>query len=131
MVLMNTNTNSKNALYFLTEQACCLAQNQGVETEHFHVCRETAEYLADGNTDIIKAFDERTGSVKRDFTGQEDYITENYEGKRDDVRAAVVELTNLSKNTNTPDDKRGATTAAAYLIASFYGMDGVLEEYPA
>jgi hypothetical protein len=128
---MTATTEKKDALYFLVEQACCLAQTSGMETEHFRACRDAAEYLVGGNTSAVKAFDERTGAVKRDITGCEDYDTEEYDGKRNDVRAAVIELTGLGRSIDTPDEKRGILQAAADLIAGFYGMDGILEASPA
>jgi hypothetical protein len=130
MTKMTTTTEKKSALYFITEQACCLAQAQGTAGEDFLTCQKAAEFLADDDTDAIMAFYERTSEVKRDLTGLEDYDTEEYEGKRNDVRAAVIELTKLSTSEDIPSDKREALMKVADLIAGFYGMDGTLEARP-
>jgi hypothetical protein len=71
-----TTSSEKKALYFITEQACCLAQVQGTAGEDFLACQKAAEYLAGDDTDAIIAFDERTSAVKRDLSGLEDYDTE-------------------------------------------------------
>jgi hypothetical protein len=118
-----TSTQSKGVLCFLTEQAYCLAQAGGRETEDFLACRETALYLANGDAEAIAAFDERTGAVARDWSGDEDYDTEDYAGKRNDVRAAVAELENRGRDTATPEAMRGTLMKTADLIADFYGLD--------
>ncbi len=127
---MTATTEKKDALYFLKEQACCLAQSSGTETEHFRACREATEYLAGDAPEAVRVFNERTGAVKRDLTGNKDYDTEDYDGKRADVRAALIELDGLANKTDTPTEKRGILMAAADLIAGFYGMDGTLEASP-
>ena len=118
-----TSTENSTALYFLTEQACCLAQSSGRETDFFRACREAAEYLADGDADALGNFLTRTSAVAFDPTGLEDYDTEEYEGKRQDVRAAVSWLENLAHSADTPEDKRAPLIETANIIADFYGLD--------
>ena len=113
----------KGALYFVTEQACCLAQASGRETEDFRACRDAAEYLTDGDAGAFAAFRERTETVQHDATGREDYDTEQYEGKRDDVREAVSALVCSGTAPDTPEEKRGILLRAAELIAAFYDED--------
>ena len=116
-----TDAESRAALYFLTEQACCLAQSSGRETDWFRACREAVEYLTGGDADAMEDFLTRTDAVEPAST--EDYDTEEYEGKECDVRTAVSLLEHLSLDVGTPDSKRGPLKKAADLIAGFYGMD--------
>ena len=119
----NTAIARGGTLYFLTEQACCLAQACGMDTDDFRACRKAAEYLAGGDTGGLHDFDDRTGAVKHDLTGQEDYDTEVYDGKENDVQAAVTELVRVGNDPDTPDEKRVALLKAADIIADFYGVD--------
>jgi hypothetical protein len=113
-----TTTTTKDALYFVTEQACCLRLVQSEETDDFRACREAAHYLAGGD---LKGFDERTNAVKHNPT--QDYNTEQYEGKSADVRHAVAELARLGQSADTPADKCDPLMKVAEIIAAFYGMD--------
>ncbi|MDR1070812.1 MAG: hypothetical protein LBL37_08545 [Gracilibacteraceae bacterium] len=121
------NTETKDALWFVTEQACCLAQATGRYTDDFRVCRATAEYLTNGDTDALARFDEITNAVKRDETGLEDFDTVEYEGKADDVRVVVTRLANFGLDLTAPEDWRAAFMKAADLVASFYGADDALD----
>jgi hypothetical protein len=123
-----TSTTTKDALYFVTEQACCLAQAQGRETDDFRACQEAAQYLAENDEAALADFNERTGATKRDLTGLEDYDTEQYNGKEDDIRAAVTALSGLGRAEDTPEDVRVALFKTADLIAAFYDLDE--QEYP-
>jgi len=125
-----TSTENSTALYFLTEQACCLAQVSGRETDDFRVCREAVEYLSDGCADALGDFLARTDAVKLDPTGLEDYDIEEYPGKDHDVHAAVSLLESLGHNTDTPADKQALLIKAANLIADFYGIDDTPEATP-
>jgi len=125
------DTKDKGALYFVTEQACCLAQAQGRETDDFRDFQKVAEYLADGDAGAIADFKERTGAMKHDLTGLEDYDTEQYDGKENDVRDAVSALSCLGSTPDTPDVIRGALLKAADIIAAFYDVDNVVSAVPA
>jgi hypothetical protein len=70
------NTETKDALWFMTEQPDCLAQATG--RDWFRVCQAT-EHLTNGDTDALTRFDEITNAVKRDETGLEDFDTAEYE----------------------------------------------------
>lgn len=126
-----TSTENSTALCFLTEQACCLAQARGKETDDFRACREAAEYLAVGDADALSDFLTRTDAVEIDLLGYEDYATEEYEGKDQDIRTAVSRLETLGHNAGTPADKRVPLIKAANLIADFYDLDGAPETTPA
>jgi hypothetical protein len=117
------NTKNKDALYFVTEQACCLAQAQGRETDGFRVCQEAAEYLAHIDADAATYFLERTGAAARDLTGLEDYDIEQYAGKENDAGRAVTTLSALGRSTDTPEGVRNTLLEAADLIAAFYDLD--------
>jgi len=118
-----TNTESRGAFYFITEQACCFAQATGTETDDFRVCQDVAEYLAGSGAGALADFRERTEAVKRDLTGLEDYDTEQYEGKSKDVRKAVAELNGLGMAADTPEQVRGLLLRAAEFIAAFYDVE--------
>jgi hypothetical protein len=125
------NTTKKDALYFVTEQACCLAQAQGRDTDDFRAFQEAAEYLAGGDANALADFHARTEAMKHDLTGLEDYDTEQYDGKRNDVASAVSALNYTGSAPDTPDGIRGALLKAADIIAAFYDMDNVVTVAPA
>jgi len=117
----------KSALYFVTEQACCLAQATGMDTDEFRACRDAAEYLANGNSGAMSDFHEQTSAVKRDPTGLEDYDTESYEGKELDMRDAVIQLMQHGLCDCTPEAIRPQLLKTADMIADFYGV-GIISE---
>ena len=125
------NTTKKDALYFVTEQACCLAQAQGRETDDFRAFQEAAEYIAGGDANALADFHARTSAVQHDLTGNEDYDTEQYDGKREDVITAVSALSYQGSAPETPDGIRGALLKTADIIAAFYDMDNVVTAVPA
>jgi len=116
-------TTQKDALYFVTEQACCLIQASGRDTDDFRACHEAAEYITDGDAGAFAAFQERTSAAQHDPTGLEDYDTEQYEGKIHDVREAVSALVCSGIAPDTPDEKRGVLLKAADLVAAFYDLE--------
>ena len=121
----------KGALYFVTEQACCLAQASGRETDDFRACQDAAEFITDGDPCAFIAFQARAGAVQRDLTGHEDYDTEQYEGKTDDVREAVSALNYSGSAPETPDGIRGALLKVAEIIAAFYDVENIVCAVPA
>jgi len=123
---MNTTLIRGDALWFVTEQACCLALASGRETDDFRACQAAAESLADGDAGALAYFGERTAAVTHDDTGFEDYDTESYEGKENDLREAVTRLAHLGLDMQAPVEKREAFMKAADLIAGFYDADDVL-----
>ena len=123
---MPNNNDSKSAFYFVTEQACCLAQASGRDTDDFRACHDAAEYLSDGNEEMLAAFTERTSAVKRDLTGLEDYDTEQYDGKEQDINEAVSALSFFGTAEDTPEQIRGSLLTAADLIACFYDVDNAI-----
>jgi hypothetical protein len=125
------STTKKDALYFVTEQACCLAQASGRDTDDFRACHDTAEYLTDGDACAFTAFQARAGAVQHDLTGYEDYDTEQYDGKRDDVASAVSALNAHGSAQDTPDGIRGTLLKAADIIAAFYDVDNAVASVPA
>jgi hypothetical protein len=122
---------NKDALYFVTEQACCLAQAMGRDTDDFRACQDAAAYLADGDAEALAAFRERTEAVQCDLTGLEDYDTEQYEGKTEDVREAVSALNVLGTAGDTPEEARGALLKVAEIIAAFYDVENNVTAVPA
>jgi len=115
-------TEMEKMLYFLAEQAVCLAQERPKESDvDFTHCRELFEFLADGDQDALHHFDERTGKVKLDPTGLEDYDIENYDGKRTDMQEAVTALLRRGNEQETPERLRPIFTQVAADIACFYG----------
>jgi len=119
-----------DALWFVTEQACCLAQASGRETGDFSACRAAVEYLSDGDAGALAYFSEQTAAVTHDQAGDADYDTENYEGKENDMRKAVTKLAHLGLGLDltAPLEQREAYMKAADLIAGFYGADDVLNK---
>jgi len=125
--IANPSTKSKDALYFLTEQARCLAQASGRETDDFRVCLESAEYLANGDADTLAHFREQTEAVRRDPTGLADYDVEDYDGKATDLCAALNELALLGLDETVPEAARQALLKAAEIISGFYEAGSVLD----
>ena len=124
-VTMNSNE-IKNAVYFLTEQAYCLAQARSKESEFFKLCEEAVRYLVKGDPELLLPFKERTDAVKYDPDA--DYDTEQYDGKEADMRLAITCLANLAKAPGTPAEKSDILTRTARLIAEFYGAEDMLPE---
>ena len=120
---------NKGALYFVTEQACCLVQATGRETDDFRACQAAAEYLAGGDAETMAAFRERTDAMNHDPSA--DYDTEQYEGKRKDVGEAVSALNVLGTAEDTPEQVKGLLLKVADIIAAFYDMDNVVTAVPA
>lgn len=116
----------KNAVYFLTEQACCLLQAQGEKTEHFNICEEAVRYLVKGDPELLQPFKERTSTVKHDPNA--DYETEQYDDKSADIRTAIEYLASLAKEPGTPAEKGEILSQGARLIAEFYGEEDALPQ---
>jgi hypothetical protein len=121
------NMGNKGPVYFLTEQACCLAQSSGRDTDEFRACRNATAYLAGGESDAISAFDRLTAAVKRDPDGNEDYDTESYSGKLIDLCAALIEMAKRAHRESTPETARQCLIEAAGIIAGFYDADSILD----
>jgi protein involved in temperature-dependent protein secretion len=114
-----------DALWFTTEQACCLAQNGGQDNEWFKVCETAAEYLTDGDAEAMSRFREQIAEVKPDPDG--DYDLAEYEGKADDMRTSVTRLAHLGLDLTAVPETRAALMKTAELIADFYGAGNVLD----
>ena len=115
-------TEREKMLYFLTEQAVCLAQERPKESDpDFKNCRILVKFLVGDNKELLHHFDERTGNVKLDPTGLEDYDVESYEGKRTDMHEAVTALLRCGSAQETPERLRPIFTQTAADIACFYG----------
>jgi len=126
--MMSASTEQRGAIYFLTEQACCLVLAQGTtDTDDFRVCRESVEYLTGGDAMSVEEFLTRTGVVKGDPGGLADYDTEEYDRKKRDMLAAVSALARRYQDPATPEDIRPTLLKAADLVASFYGAENALE----
>jgi hypothetical protein len=121
-----------DALWFVTEQACCLTQNCGQGKEWFKACEAVAEYLTDGDAEALARFREQIGGVTPDPDNDRDYDPEDYEGKDADIRAAVTKLATLGSNLTERPETRTALLKTAELLADFYGagdaLDAVLGE---
>jgi hypothetical protein len=104
--------------WFLTEQACCLAQAGHRESDDFRACLNAAKYLAGGETDAL--------TVRADIAmcdPDADYDTEDYQGKDRDLAGAIYTLLARGHDAGTPEQARTALLRSADLIAAFYGAD--------
>jgi hypothetical protein len=110
-----------SAAWFLTEQACCLAQADRRDTDDFHACKEAAEYLAGNDTEVMDEFLAHTGAVEPNPDA--DYDTEVYNGKDRDLAGALYTLLTLASDTETPERMRKTLENSAGLITAFYGAD--------
>jgi hypothetical protein len=117
----------KNTLYFITEQARCLAQTEGRESENFKSCRTALEYLAKGNQVELTHFVEQTAYVVHVPSGLEDYDIDEYEGKDEDMRSAIAALAQAHLDQSNPEDIRKAFYKTAEMIAGFYGQYELLD----
>ena len=116
----------KKAVYFLTEQVCCLKQAHGKETEDTNICEKAVRFLTKGDPKLMQQFKERTAAVKHDPNA--DYDTEQYEGKDADIRAAIANLAKLAIDPGTAAEKGELLNKGASMIAEFYGMEDLLPE---
>lgn len=112
-----------SAVWFLTEQACCLMLAQGNVTDDFQACRRAVEYLAADDPEAVSEFEARTGIVKGDPSGIADYDTECYNGKERDLFCAMYRMLTCGNDPATPNDARTALLNSAEIIASFYGAN--------
>ena len=111
------------AVWFLTEQACCLMLAQSEVTDDFQACRQAVEFLAADDIEAVMEFNTRTGIVKGDPGALADYDIECYDSKERDLLGAIYEMLTLGNNPQVPDDARAALLKSAEIIASFYGAD--------
>lgn len=116
----------RDAIYFITEQTCCLIQAIGKESEDVKICEQAMQFLTHNNLEQLKAFKEHTDAAVHNPNA--DYDTEQYDGKRTDVRHAVDDLMELSIASETPTEQGERLRQVAQMIEAFYGMDGILPE---
>jgi hypothetical protein len=109
-----------NALWFITEQGYCLALGAGRDHADFQACETAAGFLAGDDTEATERFRERT-SVGPDRDA--DYDTADYEGKKDDLTAALSEMLTRANDPATPEPARIALKKAAAVIAAFYDVN--------
>lgn len=112
---------SRGSAYFLTEQACCLIQAQGKESTDAKICEQALRFITHDDAAQMKAFKERTEATAH--APDADYDTEQYDGKKTDVRHAVADITSYANIPDTPIDQKEVMVQAAEMIAEFYGMD--------
>jgi len=111
----------KDSFYFITEQACTLIQAQGSESKHLALCEQAMELMSKDDAEKIKTFKSQTLAVKHDPDA--DYDTEDYDGKKTDIRHAVADIMSLANSPDTPAEQKEVLTEVADGIADFYGMD--------
>lgn len=116
---------NRGSAYFLTEQACCLIQTQGKESEDAKICEQALRLVSNDDPAQMQAFTERTESTT--YAPDADYNIEQYDGKETDVRHAVSDLISIAHTADTPADQKEVLEQAAEMIASFYGMDEELQ----
>ena len=121
-----TSNEIEKAVYFLTEQVCCLKQAHGKETEDTIICEKAVRFLVKGDPKLLQPFNERTAAVKHDPNA--DYDTEQYDGKDADIRTTVANLLKLSKDPGTTAENGEQLNHGARMIAEFYGMEDLLPE---
>jgi hypothetical protein len=115
-----------NAVWFLTEQACCLMLAQGEETDDFGACRAAVEYLAGDDREAVTEFLERTGLAPGNPGGlAADYDLEEYREKDRDLAGALYDLLTRGHDCSVPEPTRASLLKGTQLVASFYGADGV------
>jgi hypothetical protein len=109
-----------DALWFITEQGYCLALGAGRGHEDFKACETAAEFLANGDAEAMERFREKTNV---EFDSGADYDTEDYDGKKDDLAAALSEMLTRADDPATPEAASHALRKAAAAVADFYGVD--------
>lgn len=115
--------NRGSAIWFLTEQACCLVLVQGKETDDFNACRQAVEFLAGDDKKTVAEFLERTGAIEGNPGDLADYDLRDYCRKERDLLGAVYELLTCGHDTSVPEGTRTALLKSAEIIASFYGAE--------
>ena len=111
----------KDSTYFLTEQACCLIQAQGKESKDARICEEALRLITKDDPVQIQVHKKRTDATKHNPDA--DYDTEDYEGKKTDIRHAVADIMGYAGTPDIPAEQKNVLEQAAEMIASFYGMD--------
>jgi len=114
----------RGTLYFIIEQACCLIQARGRDFKDLKICEQAAQIITKGDPEQMQTYKERTDAVI--YAPQADYDTEQYDGKDADIRDAVADLVNLSKEPNAPAEQVTILIELAEMIADFYGIEGAV-----
>jgi len=119
----------RGSIQLITEQACCLLQAHGKEPkgkagEDLEICKQAMDFLTKGDPELMQNFTDRMDAVKHD--PEADYNTEQYDGKKADIRNAVAQLVNHAKDPETPAEQGEILNQAAEMIAVFYGMNDAL-----
>ena len=117
---------TKGTIYFLTEQACCLIQAQGKESEDAKVCEQALRFITNNNAEQMQTFKDRTEATS--YAPDADYDTEQYDGKITDVRHAAADIMSYANIPYTPVDQKEVLAQAAEMIAAFYDVDVDLAE---
>jgi hypothetical protein len=111
---------NRGSAYFLTEQACCLIQSQGKESKDAKLCEQALRLITNNDTVQMQAFKERVDATSH--APDDDYDTEQYDGKTTDVRHAVADIMGFAGE--LPAEQEDVLKEAAQMIAEFYGLDG-------
>ena len=117
---------TRGSIYFITEQACCLAQVQGKDSKDAKICEQALRLITKDDPVQMHAYKERTDATK--YEPDVDYDTEQYEGKETDVRHAVADIMRFAGASGIPAEQKEVLALAAEMIASFYGMEEELLE---
>jgi hypothetical protein len=108
------------AVTLLTEQAVCYAMVKPKETNaDFIRCRVLVDYLSNGDAGTFAYFNEATAGIVPSEDG-EDYPTSEYEGKADDIRAAIDDLLALESVPDATEEMRTMLIEAVDDMTYFY-----------
>ena len=111
---------TRGSAYFLTEQACFLIQGQGKDSEDAKICEQALCLIINGNAEQMQAFNKRTAATN--YAPDADYDTEQYEGKKTDIRHAVADIMSFVGSPDITAEQKEMLEQAADMIAEFYGM---------
>ena len=114
------DTDIKDSLYFIIEQACTLIQAQGLETKHLRNYESALEIMSKGDAEQMRNFNSK--ALATEHNPDADYNTEDYDGKKTDIRHAVADMMSKANSPNTPAEQREVLTEVAGGIADFYGL---------
>jgi len=119
------------SLFIITEQACCFAKAQEVESENYRIFQTAAEYLTKGSSELMANFQERINAVKHDMAGSDAYEVAEYENQEIDASNAVAKLLYLSHTNGMAENTKADLVKAAEIISDFYELSNFMEAIPA
>jgi NTP pyrophosphatase (non-canonical NTP hydrolase) len=123
-----SNTEAKEAIHFLTEQACLNIWIMGwtLTDKNFNDFEEAVTYLAKDEPELMQRFKEYTNTAMSDEAHNREYDANNYGGKAPDVHREITNLTALANSSDIPEKAKDVLNRVICYITDFHDADEAL-----